>query len=95
MFGGAHRIAVHRRQVGPWLVAQRRNIVGQPATDGRADCDRFGGQGARQGEQARLRLRDRQQAHAGRRQSPDLPPVLAIRRTSRMTIALSSALAMS
>ena len=95
MLGRAHGITIHRRQIGPGLVAQGNQILRQPAADSLADRHRLRRQRLCKSEQAGLRLCDRQQAHSGRRQSPDLPPVFAISLTSRMTIALSSALAMS
>src|SRR3546814_19092399 len=92
-------IAVHGGKVGPGLVAQRDDILRQPASSAGGNGHMLRRQRRRQRHQAALRLRNRKQAHdAGpspAAQSPDLPPPLASSRTSPHHQPLSHHLARS
>ena len=95
---GPHGIAVHRRKVGRGLGARGQQRLGKIAADGSFSRDGLGAERLDLGQQARLRLGERQrrgQAHSGARQAPLLPPVFSSRRTPSITMPLSSALAIS
>ncbi len=93
--GIAQRKAVHRRERCFGLRATRSNVLRQPAAQRADERHLLNRHRGAQREQPRPRLRHRQQGHAGRLHSPDLPPVLLRRRMSPIVMALSIALAMS
>ena len=95
-FPARERKPVHRRKVGGGLGARGKEILGQITAKCLSGRDGLGRQQRREGEQAGLRfLEAERRAQSSAFQSPDLPPVLAIRRTSEITMPLSIAFAMS
>ncbi len=91
--GGAHRIAVHRRDRKGRLGAARGDIFGKDPAEPVRERDLLGRQGVEQGQQARQRFFNRNHGFAS--QSPDLPPDLRSRRRSVTTMPRSTALHMS
>ena len=88
--------AVHRRKICVRLGAAGNNILREPAPGCLVHGHGFAAEGAGKREQPFPRLFERdRRAHSGARQSPDLPPLLAMSRTPSITIALSRALPMS
>ena len=97
--GGAHRIAVHRRDIGGRLGPSRddRRCQNPPQRLGHGDL--LAGQGFESVHDPRPRLGDGHQRVSSRRhaalQSPDLPPDLRRRRRPSIRIPRSTALHMS
>ncbi len=92
---GAHRIAVHCREIGDGLGPRGKAVRGQIAAQAIAHRELIAAQRCNAIEQPALRLFQCQHGGHGARQAPLLPPVFSIRRTCSITMPFSSALAMS
>lgn len=93
--GKADRIAVHRRQRRRGLVAPCDDVLRKVAPGALRHADIVGAERRLQRQQPRLGLLDREQRAHAARQSPDRPPLFSSRRISPITMARSSAFAMS
>ena len=93
--GKAAMVDVSAKQITERSATAEGRIVMAPETLG--DADLFAGQGGEGGGDAGQRLANREQLghEFSRRNSPDLPPVLWVRRTAPMVMARSAALHMS
>src|ERR671920_654549 len=95
---GAHRIAVHRRDIFRRLCTARREILREYAPFGFAERDALGCERLDSLEHASERIGDREQRHLYApfaRYVPDLPPRFSIRRMPSMRMPRSTAFTMS
>ncbi len=92
---GAHGVAIHGAGIERGLVVVGNKGFGQNPSGGFGQRDRFDRDGRDMRQNGLQRLIDRQEAHASRRKSPDLPPDFSTRQRSEITMARSMALAMS